>query len=127
MVETGTIGKKRLEYLDLANKHLASGDAPTAQRYLESFLTTIPEGNNLPLVGSAKLKQVAESVKKEFDRIEKNRRDTWNNLVDGTKEMDSWERTEFLADQRIALSLATLQDRINACWSIALSSGVFNE
>lgn len=116
MVEVGMIGAKRLEYLDLANKTFSGNDFQQANAYLESFMTTVRDETN-----------IASDIKKEFDSIEKKRIDTWNKIVEETTKMDTWSQSEVRSEQRIALAVEVLHDKIDSCWKIAIKYGAFND
>ena len=114
MVEVGTIGAKRLEYLDLANKTYAGRDYQQANAFLEGFMTTIREDSTM-----------ATDIKKEFDRIEKKRVDTWAKIIAETEKVDSWTQSEVRSEQRVALSLEILHEKIDGCWKICIGQGGF--
>ena len=116
MVEVGTIGAKRLEYLDLANKARSSQQFQQANDFLESFQTTIRDNSTM-----------AKEIKDEFDKIEKKRVETWENTIEQTKEVDTWTQSELRSDNRISLSLEVLKDKIDSCWKIAMKFGAFND
>jgi hypothetical protein len=110
------LGMKRMEYLDLSLKANSTGDFQTAEQFLKSFLATVEDGS-----------EMSKDIKKEFDRIDKTRVNTWNKLCDDSKSMDSWTQSEFRGEQRIQLALEALYDRIDSCWKIALKLGGFND
>ena len=116
MVDVGIIGAKRLEYLDLANKMFSSNDFQQAGSYLESFMTTVRDNSKM-----------ADDIKKEFDEIEKKRIDTWNKIIEETTKLDDWTQSEIRSEQRIALSVEVLHDKIDGCWKVAMAHGAFND
>jgi hypothetical protein len=113
-METGVLGGKRIEYLDLANKAWASNQYDMANKMLDNFLATVTDDSSL-----------AKKIKEEFDKIEKKRLDTWNSAVKETDSMDSWTQTEVRGDSRIALTLEVLHDKIDSCWKLCISQGGF--
>ena len=116
MVERMTVGEKRLEYLDLANKAYASGDYDASQKCIDSFLSTVRDGST-----------IATQIKTEFDKIEKKRVDTWEQLMKDTEDLDSWTRSALRYDNQTALVVEVLKDKINICWQIAMEQSAFND
>ena len=116
MVELKSIGEKRLEYLDLANKAWSGGEFETVQNFIDSFLTTVRD--NTP---------VATEIQEAFDKAEKKKDETWKSLVSKTSSIDSQTQCEqrFYGSQDIALQ--ALRERLNACWQTAIKHGMFND
>ena len=116
MAELKTIGEKRLEYLDLANKSWVENDFESVQNFMDSFLTTIRDGT-----------PTADEIKNEFDKIEKKKNDSWDKLIKETSQMETQTQCEqrFYGNQEI--NLMALKERLNLCWQIAMRDGKFND
>lgn len=115
MKETLTIGEKRLEYLDFANKAYSGNEFDTAQRYMDNFLMTIRDSS-----------QISDEVKNEFDNTEKKKEETWKKLVMETKDHDTQMQCEerFYGWQDINIQM--LKERLNICWQIASKYKLFS-
>ena len=111
-----TLGEKRLEYLDLANKSYSGGNFDATEKFLDSFLATVREGSIL-----------ADKIKKEFDQIETRRMKTWEGVLKDTESMDSWVQAAVRHDNQISLVVEVLKDKINSCWQVAINNGAFDE
>lgn len=116
MADFNTIGAKRLEYLDLANKAYSNGSFDVTEKFLDSFLATIRENSVL-----------ADNIKIEFDKIEVKRTKTWDEIIKNTESLDSWTLTAVRHDNQLALVVEVLKDKINSCWQICITNGAFNE
>jgi len=114
MVELKSIGEKRLEYLDLANKSWSANEFESVQNFMDSFLTTIRDGS-----------QIADEIKLEFDKIEKDKDSNWEKLVKDTAQ----EVTQIQCEQRFygnqELNLSALKQRLNFCWQVAIKYKLF--
>lgn len=115
MVEL-TIGEKRLEYLDTANKAMASGDVASAGNYIEAFLTTVRDGT-----------PIAEELEKGFDDTEKKKELGWEKVVKETQKEEQFIQSERRYNGRGALELIALKERLNICWQISIKHGMFND
>lgn len=116
MVETKTIGEKRLEYLDLANKAYSSGDADSTQAFIDSFLTTIRDGT-----------PVADEIQVAFDESEKKKNDTWEALVKSSSQLEAQMQSEQRYYGLQELGVLALKERLNACWQTSIKNGLFND
>jgi hypothetical protein len=116
MSERSSIGEKRLEYLDFANKAFTSGDLNQALHFIDNFLFTIKENS-----------QHSKDVQMKFDEIETKKNETWLNTVKQTESMDQWRQTEIRYQDQVNLAVQVIRDKINACWNIAQTHGMFND
>jgi len=109
MSELKSIGEKRLEYLDLANKAWSASEYDAVQNFIDSFLTTIRDDSS-----------IATEISESFDKAEKKKNDSWDKLVKDSAQLDSQMQCEqrFYGWQDIAL--LNLKERLNACWQIAV-------
>lgn len=116
MSERSSIGEKRLEYLDFANKSITMGDYGSGERNLNSFLTTIRENSGLSI-----------QIQKRFDELEKEKNENFLKLVQDTEQMNAWEQTERRSTGRDYFIAKNIADRVNACWNLAMENGAFND
>jgi len=116
MSERSSIGEKRLEYLDYANKSIASGDYGAAERNLNSFLATIREDS-----------AVSNYIKKAFDGLETEKNENFLKMIKQTEGLEMWTQTEERARLRDYYIAKNIADRVTACWNIAMTNGAFND
>ena len=116
MSERSSIGEKRLEYLDTANKCIAAGDYGAGERHLNNFLTTIRENN-----------PISKTIQERFDELEKEKNESFLKLMQETEKLNAWVQTEERTRGRDYFIAKNITDRINACWNIALGNGLFND
>jgi hypothetical protein len=116
MSERSSIGEKRLEYLDLANKLVAARDYGAAELHLENFVTTIPDNS-----------VASKDIQAHFDDIEKEKQENFLKVIKDTETLNAWIQTEQRTNMRDYYIVRSIKDRIEACWSIALKNGLFND
>lgn len=116
MSERSSIGEKRLEYLDLANKSIAIRDFGAAELHLDNFITTIPE-NSI----------AAKDIQTRFDEIEKEKQENFLKVINDTNTMNMWIQTEQRVNMRDFYVIKGIKDRVEACWNVALKNGLFND
>lgn len=110
-----TIGDKRLEYLDLANKSWSEEAFPQVQKFIDDFLRTIRDNS-----------QIAEELKTEFDKAEKTKNNTWDKIVKETNEQPTVLQTENRYYGAQNIELENLNNRLNICWQIAIKYKLFS-
>jgi formiminotetrahydrofolate cyclodeaminase len=116
MSERSSIGEKRLEYLDFANKALTSGDFGTAERSMGNFLMTIRE--NTP---------ESKKIQEKFDSLHDELNAAFMKVMQDTEKVEAFTQTEQRAKARDYFLAKNIQDRINICWTIAMENGLFND
>lgn len=116
MSERSSIGEKRLEYLDLANKLVAARDYGAAEIHLENFVVTIPDDS-----------AVSKAIQTRFDEIEKEKQENFLKVVKESETMNAWTQTEHRTNMRDYYIIQGIKNRIEACWNISLKNGLFND
>ena len=116
MSERTSIGEKRLEYLDSANKCLAAGDYGAAERNLNNFLATIREKGD-----------ISKKIQDTFDDLELKKNNTFKKICDETEKEELFIQTEHRSAGRDWVIAQNIVDRINSCWNVALEMGLFND
>ena len=116
MSERSSIGEKRLEYLDFANKAFTGGDLNQAMHFIDNFLFTIRETSPM-----------SKEIQMKFDEIEVKKNETWLDTVKKTDSLDQWRQTEIRYQDQVNLAIQVIRDKINACWNIAMANGAFND
>jgi hypothetical protein len=116
MSERSSIGEKRLEYLDYANKSIASGDYGSGERNLNSFLSTIREDS-----------PISKEIQTAFDTLEQEKNENFLKMIKQTEGLEMWTQTEERARLRDYYIAKNIADRVSSCWNIALSKGLFND
>jgi len=116
MSERSSIGEKRLEYLDLANKLVAARDYGAAELHLDNFVTTIMDDS-----------VASKAIQASFDKIEQEKQENFLKVVKETETLNAWVQTEQRSSLRDYYIIKSIKDRIEACWNIALKNGLFND
>jgi hypothetical protein len=110
------IGLIRYKYLDLSNMSFAQGDFVGCMGYINAFLETIKEGT-----------PIAETIRKEFAKIEEERKERVKKLGELTENLGYLEQKDAKERGRQELEIDAVHNRKNICWTISLMENLFND
>lgn len=113
-----TVGVKRLEYLDIANKSYSAGDYDSMESYIEDFLFTIQENSKADGDLKTRFKDIDDKIKKTITDKEA---EIINSKVSINEATDQLQFTKNYA------GIKGLKEKLNACWQVALINGLFHE
>ena len=119
MVETKTIGKKRIgqerwKYLDMANMSFAAGDYIATDGYIKAFLETIKNDS-----------EEAQIIRNEFDQIDFDRRKQLQDLQTQIKDMGYLEQADYDKEGRRQIEIEAIYNRTTVCWTLAVDNNLF--
>lgn len=115
-MEIETIGKKRLEYLDLAEKACATNEIDVMIKYIESFQHTLKDESKW-----------AKDLAKSFDDSQKKFDSTITKNYTDTQSEPLEIQEELRYKGRINAIIEMWKDRLNSCWQIAITHSLFND
>ena len=113
-MEIETIGKKRLEYLDLANKAYATNQIDIMIKYIEAFQYTLKDES----IWAKELAMAFNEAQTKFNNtINKTHADTQN------LPLEKQEEARYTG--RINAIIEMWKDRLNSCWQVSITNNLF--
>ena len=113
-MEIETIGKKRLEYLDLANKAYATNQIDIMIKYIEAFQYTLKDESVW-----------AKDLTKRFTDAQTKFTNTINQTHAETQTLPLEKQEEARYTGRISAIIEMWKDRLNSCWQISITNNLF--
>lgn len=110
------IGHIRMKYLDMANMSFTQGNYKECEGFITAFLETIKDDG-----------AEADMIRKNFDSIERIKRERKRDLSEHIKDLGELERVDTKAQGELEITIESLLDRKTICWNVAMKQGLFHE
>jgi hypothetical protein len=110
------MGQLRYKYLDNANMLFAQGNHIQAKGYVDAFLETIDDNST-----------AANKIRESFKTIEDENRELTIKLNTVIKDLGWLEKKDAQERGKAEIEINSIQDKKNACWTVSMSEGLFND